>query len=72
MPITHYLSHEKRPASFLVGRFSWLASSYFFWVFMVLPEGLSFTSSSFAFSFFLVSGSVWVGVLTVPAMRDKG
>jgi hypothetical protein len=32
------------------------------------------SSTSLAFSFFLVSGSVWLGVLTVVAMgkRNKG
>jgi len=44
------------------------AAGYFFWVFTFLPEGLSLMVALLASSFFLVSGSVWLGVLTVVAM----
>ncbi len=58
--------HEVRRASKNFGR------SYFFCVFTVLPETLSFTSTSFFFSSRLVSGSVCFGVLTgVLAMMGR-
>ena len=47
-----------------------MEETYFFWVFTFLPEGLSFTSSSFCFSLPSVAGSVCLGVLVGVAIME--
>ena len=66
----HLHIQQKKPGTFKLNAPGFLNTeeTYFFWVFTVLPETLSFTSSSFFFSLFLVAGSVCLGVLVVLAM----
>ena len=70
--ISSSIANQKSPARRTRRALLVLEETYFFWVFTVLPEVLSFTSSSFFFSLLLVTGSVCLGVLVVFAMTWKG